>query len=483
MILKGYALGLLYGIACLLLAFIVYKLGAPKKYTRKIVHILVGFEWVILYHYLGATYHFLIVCLFFLALLLVAYFGKLLPMISSESENSPGTVYYAVAMTVVAVVALFEPRIMLPFGIGIACTSIGDGFAGVIGQLVRSHNPKIYKNKTLFGAVANFVASFASAFVISRMYGMGLTVLQCLAIATLSSGIELVVGLGIDNIAITWSITALGYAFMFFDGVQSYIVPIIFTPFVIALVLQKNALTKWGTFAAILIDVIVSLAFGNFGFITLISFFVGSVIIDKFKKRAKQKGSVDETAKHGARDTFQVIANGILPVSAACAFILSHGNYIFAVAFVATLAEAFADTAASGLGAFSRRAFDPFRWRRALGGISGGMSVIGTLSALIGSAMISALAILLTGGVFSLKFAIVAAISAFIGTVFDSLLGSVLQVKYVCPSCGALTEKRSHCNTETEYKEGIRFVDNDVVNVSSSFITAVIAVVISLILI
>ena len=153
MVLTGYLSAVGYALACLLIAAFAYKLGLPKKYTRKIVHILVGLEWVILYHFMGPGLHFLIVCLLFLILLVVTHKTKLMPMISSEADNSPGTVYYAVAMSGVAAVGCFVPAVMLPFGIGVLCTSFGDGFAGVVGQLCAKKNPKIYKNKTLIGTL------------------------------------------------------------------------------------------------------------------------------------------------------------------------------------------------------------------------------------------------------------------------------------------------------------------------------------------
>ena len=61
MILCGYIFSVLYGLLCLGIAVAVYKLGVPKRYTRKIVHILVGFEWVILYHTVGVGIHFVAV--------------------------------------------------------------------------------------------------------------------------------------------------------------------------------------------------------------------------------------------------------------------------------------------------------------------------------------------------------------------------------------------------------------------------------------
>nr|MBE6545708.1 hypothetical protein [Oscillospiraceae bacterium] len=134
MIVKGYLFSVLYALICLALGFVLYKFGVAKKITRKIVHILVGFEWVILYYFVGPGIHFLAVCLLFLALLAVSYRKNLMPMISSDADNAPGTVYYALAMSVMAAVTLFIPEMILPFGIGAFCTSLGDGLAGLVGQ-------------------------------------------------------------------------------------------------------------------------------------------------------------------------------------------------------------------------------------------------------------------------------------------------------------------------------------------------------------
>lgn len=479
----GYLLSLGYGIACLLISLVFYKLGMDKRFTRKIVHILVGFEWVILYRFFGAGVHFLLVCVFFLLLLIVAHKGHLMPMISSEDDNSPGTVYYAVAMTGVAIVGCFVPSVMLPFGIGIMCTSIGDGFAGAVGQLISKHNPKIYKNKSLYGSIANLLASFASAILISHFYEAGLSIWECMAISLLSVGLELVVGLGLDNIAITWGVTAFAYALIYVDSISGYVIPIILTPFIIAFVLQKKALTPWGTAGAIIMDVIVSLALGNFGFVIMLLFFVGSIVIDKFKKKALSYGRADETQKAGTRDLIQVLANGLVPTVCACAFVFSNGNPVFAVAFVASFTEAFADTAASSVGAFAKNVFDPFKWRKCKNGLSGGMSVVGTLASAVASATLPAIAVLLTVGAFDVHYYAISAIAAFAGVIFDSMLGSLMQVKYRCSSCGAITEKTVHCDLPTTKNSGLVFVDNDVVNLSSGFFSAVFTIIMILILI
>ena len=481
MILKGYILGIGYALLCLLLSFVLYKLALPKKYTRKVVHILVGFEWVILYHYMGAGLYFLSVCILFLLLLTIAYRGRLMPMISSESDNAPGTVYYALAMTGVAAIGCFIPEVMLPFGIGVMCTSVGDGFAGVIGQCIKKYNPQIYGEKTLFGTLTNFVLSSVSAHVISTVYQLNFQLWICFAIGALSAGLELITPCGLDNISITWATTALAYFYMYFTGVSAYILPVIFTPFIIAFALSKKALTRGGVASAIVLDLAVSVSFGNAGFVVLCSFFVGSIIVDKIKKRVKKQSRVVKRENDDCRNYIQVLANGLVSFVSAIAFILTK-NSLFIVTFVASLAEAFSDTAASGIGAFSSNTYDPFKRRKCDNGLSGGMSLEGTFASLVGACLISFIAYFVGFADYGIKEFFIVSISAFFGAVFDSFLGSVFQVKYRCQICGCVTEREEHCGNSTVIHSGYSVIDNDVVNMISCATSAILATALAILL-
>ena len=478
MIFTGYLTGLLYGALCLLIAAVAYKLGMPKKFTRKIVHVLVGLEWVILYHFLGAGVHFLMVCIFFLLLLIVSYKAKIMGMISSEADNSPGTIYYAAAMTGVAIVGCFLPNVMLPFGIGVFCTSFGDGLAGVVGQLITKHNPTIYGQKTFIGTLTNFVVSFLAAFTISTAFSMDLSILQCIAIGLLSVELELLGEGGFDNIAVTWATTALAYGFLYFANINNYLFPILITAPIVIFVKLKNALTKSGLIAALVIDLIVSISLGNLGFITFVIFFAGSIIIDKIKKRAKNKGRSDIEAKGDCRDAMQVLVNG-LPATVVAAAYLITGKEIFIIPFAASLAEAFADTAASGIGAFSKHTFDPFRMKKCERGLSGGMSLIGTLASLLASFVIALSMLIWNVDDYSLRGLLIVALSGFAGALIDSLLGSLIQAKYKCAVCGKITERTEHCSVTTTRVCGIAAVDNDVVNLISCSFAAALALVLT----
>ena len=484
MILKGYIFSILYAFICLGLGFAIYKIpGSNKKITRKIVHILVGFEWVILNHFFGAGLHFLAVCLLFLVILAVSYRKNLMPMISSDGDNAPGTVYYALAMSIMAFICLFEPMMIMPFGIGVFCTSFGDGFAGLMGYL---HDPdryvfnfRIYGQKTLFGILFNFIFSYFVAFCFSAEFSLGLTPWHCLAIALLSVELEIFTGKGLDNISITLGTSFLAYFFVCYQGAWNYILPILLTPAIIAFAYKKKALTLGGIISAVVVDIFISISLGNLGFLILLSFFIGGIAVDKIKKyrnksRQNQKNRIE---KYGdCRNHSQVLANSLVATVLALCYLFT-GKNIFVIGFSAALAEAFADTAASGIGILCGRAFDPFRMKKCTPGISGGVSVLGLLASLVAAVIISAISLC-----FSFVTIIDAAIitlAAFLGALFDSFLGSLLQVKYKCTVCGSIIEREEHCGKPTQKHRGIRIINNNVVNFLGTLFSGALAVILS----
>ncbi len=480
MIFQGYLFSIVYAVLVLALGLALYKLRCPKKVTRKIVHILIGFEWVILYRFFGGGIHFLFVCLLFLGILLISYRKRLLPMIESDSDNSPGTVYYALAMSIMALITVFVPDMTLPFGIGVFCTSLGDGFAGLLGQLMNTpSNGKIYGNKTIYGTLYNAIICFIVAGVMNAKFDMGMADWHIVAIALFATLLELFATKGLDNITVTLGASFLSYFFIHFDRAENYIIPIILTPIMIAFASKKQALTSGGIIAAIIVDIIISISLGNFGFVILFSFFTLGLITDKIKKQHKNKGrKTKKFGKSNPRDHRQVLANSLAAAVCSLLFLLTS-NRVFVVSFVAAFAEALADTTASGIGSLSDKAYDPFRMRPCRAGLSGGMSLIGTMSSIVGAVVISLIAYAF--GMLSIIESVIVILTGFLGGIFDSLLGSLVQVKYRCTVCDEITEKNMHCNAPTIKHSGIRFVDNNFVNFMSTVFASVLASVLFII--
>lgn len=472
MITKGYLLSVAYAALCLCIGFVMYKLRCPKPITRKTVHILVGFEWIILCHFLGSSIHFLVICLLFLAILILSHSNKMLPMIESDSDNSPGTVYYAVAMSVMSLIMLFIPNIMLPFGIGVFCTSFGDGFAGLVGQIVKSpKNKQIYGNKTICGTLTNFIVCCLAIGILNYCFNIGMNTWHIVATAFFATELELFTSKGLDNISVTLGASFLSYFLINYKGAENYLIPILLTPMIIALSYKKRTLTISGIIAAVVLELIVSFSLCNQGFILLLAFFAGGIFVDKVKKHYKKTEQYIE--KRGdCRNWIQVASNG--SVAAICAFLhLCTSNKVFLIAFAASLAEALADTTASGIGSLSNKTFDLCRMRKCSAGLSGGVSLLGTFASIIGAAVISFVGYAI--GLFNLTDAAVILLAGFLGAIFDSVLGSLLQVKYKCQSCGIVTEREKHCECDTVKYRGIRLVNNDVVNFLGTLFAALIA--------
>ncbi len=476
MILKGYLFAFGYVVAVILLSLIAYKLGMQKKYTRKLIHIMIGFVFVILNNFIGtASLHFLAVCFICLILLVIDYRRHLLPHMSSDGDNSPGTVYYAVSMSIMAFISYLAPEsFTLPFGIAVFCTSVGDGLAGVVGQSIQRYNPGICGTKSLYGTLTNLLVSSLGTYLLAVVLDLPLHFWQCIVIGIVATELELMSTRGLDNISLPLGVFASCAFMLGYGGAAEYVAPILVIPTMISVVFKKQLLTSPGTAMAALLGTVVSIALANTGFILLLAFFVGSVITDKIKERHK-KAEQNNKKERLPRTAWQVLANGVLPLVAAVLYIVTEDR-VFLLAYVATLAEAFADTASSSVGVLSSSAYDLFRLKKCEVGESGGVSLLGTLAALLSSTLLSLLAFIL--GAITPTELIAVALIGFGGSVADSLFGSLLQGKFICAVCGARVETRLHCGEKASLCHGLSFVNNSTVNFISTFLSFAITILI-----
>lgn len=462
MIFYGYLVALIYAMLVLLLGAVAYRLGAKKQYTRKLVHILVGGEWFILSYFHENSVHFTIVCLFFLALLLLIYRKKWLVMMSSDADNAPGTVYYALSMSILSALSIFIPSLMKPFGIAVLVTSVGDGFGGIFGTLI-PRKIRIYREKTLFGTLAVFAFSFFSVLLFSRCYSLPLDIRACLAISLLSAGVELICSRGLDNLFLPLSTALFSYFLLNIDTFSDMAIPIALAPLLFGVFVSFKKLTPRAALCAVVLDLLVALAFGERGFVLLISYFALALVCDNVKKLSKGEG------KSECRNASQVLANSLFAMAAALSYLI-FSHQIFLFIFILVFAESLGDTAASGFGALAGRTVDPFRMRSVERGASGGVSLYGFLGGLLFTFSLCAFG----GLLFSLRMQVVLSIflCAILGIVVDTTLGSLVQLKYECPICKQKVESAAHCGASTRRIRGIYPFDNTMVNLVSSAITA-----------
>ena len=177
-------------------------------------------------------------------------------MIASDGENSPGTVYYGISMSVMAAAAMLDIKMMLPFGIAVFATSFGDGLAGFFGQMIKKLNPRIYKNKSLIGLAVNFLATTGVVLAFMKIYAYDLTVWQAIAIGLFAAGVELICERGLDNIFVPLGVFLVLLLVQYNSFSSNYMIPIAATPFVIMFVNRSGALTRWATVSAVILDVV-----------------------------------------------------------------------------------------------------------------------------------------------------------------------------------------------------------------------------------
>ncbi|MBN8581482.1 MAG: DUF92 domain-containing protein [Anaerolineae bacterium] len=229
---------------------------------------------------------------------------------------------------------------------------------------------------------------------------------------------------------------------------------------------KARSLNKSGAVAAAFTGTIIFGVGGLSWAILLLTFFITSSGLSRaFKKR---KANLEEKFSKGhERDAGQVFGNGgIATFFAALHYLYPNEPWVW-VGFAASLAAVNADTWATELGVLNP---NPPRMITNLTkvvekGTSGGISLVGTLASLTGSALIAFLASLLTGNWSIFPLITLAGLA---GSLFDSLLGGTVQAMYYCPTDKKETEKHPlhTCGTQTVHIRGWTWLDNDLVNFS-----------------
>ncbi|MDD2505548.1 MAG: DUF92 domain-containing protein, partial [Bacilli bacterium] len=94
-------------------------------------------------------------------------------------------------------------------------------------------------------------------------------------------------------------------------------------------------------------------------------------------------------------------------------------------------------------------------------GESGGVSILGLFASLLGGIIIGAIYLIAN---FNISNFILITLMGLIGSIFDSVLGIILEAKYECLVCGKIVEYNRHCNKATRLIHGKTFIDNNTVN-------------------
>lgn len=334
------------------------------------------------------------------------------------------------------------------------------GSLAFVGAFVVMYTLDLYRSLIQFGFEDGFFQfMFDPAFL-----------LDILALGVVYAAGEALGSRGLDNLIVPLMVTVVGTAII--PTAPNFVFPsliVLAVSFVWGTV-RRSSLTLGGAVTAALMGVVIVRTVGLKWILPLTLFFLSSSLIGRLFPAPARAGD----AKHRQpRDHWQVLANGGVFLTLALLWGLrDRGALELPVPFPGMLliaaAVAMADTWSSELGQyFARPTYDVFQLRRVPVGLSGGMSVPGSLAGAVGAFLISLLGYLVVPG-YRTSDLIMITLFGFFGMVADSFLGGTFQAAYRDPATGALSDVQGPNGV---LHRGYPWMTNDLVNFLAILLT------------
>jgi len=461
--------------------------GGSTEFPRKFVHIALGVPIFLAPFLIHRALPAIMASFFFAVFDLAAVKKGWFPAVIGE-KNNYGTVFYPVSFLILAALAwerhpalAVVPMIILAFA---------DGAAAVAGGFFRrSHDYVLLQEKKSWeGTATMFVVSLLAVLIGLTVYGsagkMALPAFPkliwiSLLTALVATAAEAVSRNGSDNLTVPLLSGAVLYFLLQsgFPGLRQMTVAVLASGVVGGLSYRQQFLTAGGTGVMFIFGVLIFGIGGIVWSIPIVVFFLFSSVLSKLREN-KNSREISAEGKGSRRDEYQVLANGGVAVFLLLIHLILRYNILFML-YLATLAAATADTWATEIGMWLGK--EPrliTSGKKVARGISGGVTLAGSLGALMGSCLLvlsGVLAQSIAGAKISGKVAILLALTGFLASLVDSLLGATVQAKFKCELCGALLESPHHCpGGAMVFASGIPWLNNDWVN----FLATISAVVI-----
>ncbi len=244
----------------------------------------------------------------------------------------------------------------------------------------------------------------------------------------------------------------------------------------------RKHLTLSGSIAAVLLGFAVTWCLRTEGLLIFLFFYVISNAAGKIRKARTAPGREIEH-KSGARDSSQVLANGLMAALSAVYWYYSASTGAL-VMFGAAVAEALSDTLAGEIGRLSYAKPVSIVTRRPVeNGVSGGVTALGTFAGFCASAAVAILWCAFFRTDNCMVLAIFICLGGFAGCIADSVLGGMVQAIYTDKE-GRYTEKPYDADgNPNALVRGLKWMDNDMVNFISNTFAVVLATGLSLLVI
>jgi uncharacterized protein (TIGR00297 family) len=457
------------------MAILISEIAARRKWLpeiicRKLLHLFAGTVVLRIMTIVDNQLLLVIIGLSFTILLFVIIQTGVLKEINSTGRRSWGIVFFPLSFSILV---FFFRNELIVAKISFAIMTFSDSFAAIFGILFAKKkyylgtDKKSYLGSTIFFTTTILILSLyalAESFTFSTQL-----ISMIFIVAFILTIIEAFSSKGSDNLFVPLFAAVL-IKLVFINGHSTSQIDLT-VGFVLALFtavtsIRFKALTKDGAAVTFILAFIIY-GFGGLKWtLPIFVFFVLSSVLSKIR-HSRNKLVEERFEKSGNRDANQVLANGAfgLILVIANSFFPKELFYHFYVLYIASMC---ADTWGTEIGTFFKnKTYSIITFREVDAGVSGGVSLLGTLGSVAGALII---VLVSSHWIENVWMLLIIACLAFISSLIDSLLGSTIQVQYKCNICKLDTEKEIHCETKTNLYSGIKFFNNDVVNLSSGIV-------------
>ena len=425
--------------------------------NRKIIHSMVGVAVSFSPFIFLSNIQPLILAVTFLIINLFSYKHNKLKSFHNLNRKTLGTIFFPLGFIIIA--ALFWE-----YKYNIACCfmilAIADPLSSLTGENIKKpHKYNVGGDvKSYEGSMIMFLSTFIILYLFSNsvfhqfdtLETFLAIMLSCFAI-TIAEAMSIK---GSDNISIP--LTAFFFIEIFNTvNMGNFIIGFSFVISLITIVLfyfyKRKHLSLDGFLSSTLMAGLI-LGFGGLKYVLPIAiFFILSTLLSKV-------GMKNLRESKSGRNANQVFANGGVGL-VLCIFNHFYQMEVIYIMFLASIAAANSDTWATEIGKLSRtRPKDIISGRSLNKGESGGITYIGLLGSMSGSFVIATVGYFLD---INTSYLIVVFISGFLGSIFDSILGSTLQSRFILIDGKTIKEEKE---TDSYHYSGLVSINNNSVN-------------------
>lgn len=391
--------------------------------VRKLVHFITGLLILILTYIIERDVLLLLI-IGGLIFSFATFRYKNLQLVHKTSDSSLGTLFYPLGILSSFVILADLP--LFYFQTALMVLTVSDPLANLIGQIKNRNIIFIaWKDKKSIFGLAAYSLSNVAIFYTFLPHELLNDVFFVFSLILAAIAFEVISSRGSDNLSIP-----LGLSLFFIfqntghpDSLFLNVVLIILTAGAYYLFKWK-ILTRSGSLTAWLVGIYLLVLAGWNWMLPVLFFFVSSVVFTKISPVNRK-----EKVQPNGRNAWQVLANILWALVSSILYLITE-NVLFIYFFIAFAAAVTADTWASEIGpVFNKKSFSIADWKMHKSGITGGISFSGTMAALAGSFIVSALSYSLFFEKWNWISIGILSFSGFLACFADTFLGAFFEGK------------------------------------------------------